>query len=243
MIKISQLKKSYGDNLVLDQLTKSFTNRGIDIIIGVNGSGKTTLLNCICDITPFETGMITINDIDRKEKEAKENMYYIPSEFYLPDYLTGHEYARFVFSRYEQSDEKTFDFLIDLYHLTSAIHHKISDYSYGMKKKLQLSIAFSLNAQYILADEVFNGLDYESYLLTDYLFNVFSAHRKFILITHNMDYITRNPQANVYLLHAGSLQLMKDVHKIEEIVINQGELKDAYEKIDRFPFNFKTIAE
>lgn len=243
MINITELKKSFGENLVLDGISKSFAKHGIDIIIGINGSGKTTLLNCICDITPFDTGIITIDDINLKEKAAKEKMYYIPSEFYLPDYLTGDEYARFVFSRYSGTDEKAFEFFIDLYHLTSALHNKISEYSYGMKKKLQLSIALALDVQFILADEVFNGLDYESYLLTDYLLNIYSHNRKLILVTHNMDYIVRNPSASVYLLNAGRLELMKDVHKIEEIVINQGELKDAYEKIDRFLYHLQDIAK
>lgn len=234
MMNITKLRKNYGDNLVLDDLTKSFDKQGIDIIVGINGSGKTTLLNCICDITSFEEGTITINDIDYKEKKAKENMYYIPSEFYLPEYLSGYEYARFVFSRYPGSDEATFHFLIELYHLTAVIHHKISDYSYGMKKKLQLSIALALNIQFMLADEVFNGLDYESYLLTDYLIDKFSKSRKFILVTHNMDYIFRNTYANVYLLNAGKLEMVQDIHKIEEEVVNEGDLKHAYEKIDRF---------
>ncbi len=243
MIHINQLKKSFGKNLVLDRVSKKFAASGIDIIVGINGSGKTTLLNCICDITPFESGAITIQDVDRKEKTAKENMYYIPSEFYLPDYLTGYEYARFVFSRYPYADEKTFDFFIELYHLTPAVHQKISDYSYGMKKKLQLSIALSLNVSFILADEVFNGLDYESYLLTDYIINLYSRQVKFILVTHNMDYINRNPRADTYLLDAGSLELVTDVKKIEEIVMNRGDLKDAYEKIDRFVYRFQNIAE
>ncbi len=175
MISISHLNKSYGNNLVLNELNHSIESTGIDIIIGINGSGKTTLLNCICDITPFDTGTITIDNIDQKEKAAKEKMYYIPSEFYLPEYLSGQEYASFVFSRYKNNDEKAFHFLIDMYQLKPAINKKISDYSYGMKKKLQISIALSLNIQYVIADEVFNGLDYESYLLTDYLINKFST--------------------------------------------------------------------
>ncbi|WP_216647543.1 ATP-binding cassette domain-containing protein [Bacillus sp. THAF10] len=211
-----------------------FGTEGIDIIVGVNGSGKTTMLNCICDITPFQDGNIKIHSIDHKEKEAKLKMYYIPSDFYLPEYLSGKEYVDFVFNRYKEADDKFFQFVIELYHLKEALHKKISDYSYGMKKKLQIAVSLSLNVQYIFADEVFNGLDYESYLLTEYLFHKLSGNRKFILITHNMDYITRNPQADVYLLSFGKMELMKDISKIEEIVINNGELKNHYDKIDRF---------
>ncbi|ENH98200.1 ABC transporter ATP-binding protein [Gracilibacillus halophilus YIM-C55.5] len=56
MIKIFQLKKSYEDNTVLNDLNMTFNSNGVDIIVGINGSGKTTLLNCISDITPFESG-------------------------------------------------------------------------------------------------------------------------------------------------------------------------------------------
>lgn len=241
MISITNLKKSYKDNTVLEDLTISFEPYGIDIIVGVNGSGKTTLLNCITDITPFESGQIEVDSIDRKEKEAKHQMYYIPSDFYLPEYLSGKEYSEFVFSRYEEVDLKLFYFLIELYHLSAALTRKISDYSYGMKKKLQIAISLALRVRYILADEVFNGLDYESYLLTEYIIKTFSNDRKFILISHNMDFINRNTEANVYLLNKRKIDLVKDIHKIEEIVINNGELKNSYEKIDRFLRNYKTI--
>ncbi|ENH98201.1 ABC transporter ATP-binding protein [Gracilibacillus halophilus YIM-C55.5] len=170
-------------------------------------------------------------------------MYYIPSDFYLPEYLSGKEYAEFVFSRYEETDRRFFDFLIGLYHLKSSLNKKISDYSYGMKKKLQIATSLALNINYILADEIFNGLDYESFLLTEYLINKFSANRKFILISHNMDYINRNTQANVYLMSNGQMDLIKDINKIEEIVINIGELKNYYEEIDGFLRNYKDINE
>ncbi|MFG6146844.1 ATP-binding cassette domain-containing protein [Halobacillus sp. B23F22_1] len=243
MITISELQKSYKDNTVLQKLSIDFEPDGIDIIVGINGSGKTTLLNCICDITPFEGGSITVDSIDRKEKEAKTQMYYIPSDFYLPEYLSGKEYADFVFSRYRHEDRERFSFVIRLYNLESALHKKISEYSYGMKKKLQIAVSLALDVRYILADEVFNGLDYESYLLTEYLINNFAKSRKFILVSHNMDYIKRNPLARVYLLSAGTMELVEDVHQIEEIVINNGELKNYYDEIDRFLYDHKNSTE
>ncbi|MCP3027073.1 ABC transporter ATP-binding protein [Halobacillus sp. A5] len=243
MITISELQKAYNDNTVLHELNIEFDPVGIDIIVGINGSGKTTLLNCICDITPFESGSITVDSIDRKEKEAKTKMYYIPSDFYLPEYLSGKEYADFVFSRYTDKDVERFNFVIRLYNLESALHKKISDYSYGMKKKLQIAVSLALGVQYILADEVFNGLDYESYLLTEYLINKFAESRKFILVSHNMDYIKRNPLARVYLLSAGRMERVEDIYQIEEIVINNGELKKYYDEIDRFLHDHKDSLE
>ncbi|MEC1661930.1 ATP-binding cassette domain-containing protein [Bacillus halotolerans] len=243
MIIVSGLEKTYSNNRVLDKLSIEFSSKGIDIIVGINGSGKTTLLNCICDITPFQSGKIEIDSIDRKEKEAKLKMYYIPSDFYLPEYLSGKEYAEFVFSRYRKPNSDLFEFVINLYNLKSEIHKKISDYSYGMKKKLQIAISLALDVQYIFADEVFNGLDYESYLLTEYLINRFSEDRKFILISHNMDYINRNAQADVFLLSCGNIQLVTDTSKIEEIVINNGELKNHYAKIERFIYNNQSSIE
>ncbi|SEH89151.1 ABC-2 type transport system ATP-binding protein [Halobacillus karajensis] len=241
MIKIDGLIKSYRNNKVLKNLTLSFDSKGIDILVGINGSGKTTLFNCICDIIPFEQGEITIHGEDRREKAAKKFMYYIPSDFYLPEYLSGREYAHFVFSRYENPDHDLFHFIIDLYHLKDRLNQKIGDYSYGMKKKLQIAIALALDVRYILADEVFNGLDYESYLLTEYLIERFATNRKFILISHNMDYISRNKQAKVHLLNKGRIENIEDISMIEEIVINNGELKNYYEQIDRFLHHNQTL--
>ncbi|PRR89275.1 ABC transporter ATP-binding protein [Bacillus sp. NMCN6] len=241
MITINDLEKNYNGSPVLNNLSITFDSKGIDIIVGVNGSGKTTLLNCICDITSFQKGDIKINSVSRKEKEAKLKMFYIPSDFYLPEYLSGNEYADFIFRRYKDVNKELFEFITEMYHLTSFLDEKISNYSYGMKKKLQIGIALALKIEYVLADEVFNGLDYESYLLTEYLIKKYSALRKFILISHNMDFIMRNEQANIYLLSKGTLSTIKNVGDIEGIVINNGELQKYYEKIDGFISRNKSL--
>lgn len=61
-----------------------------------------------------------------------------------------------------------------------------------MKKKVQIIAAVLSNAPYVLGDEVFNGLDFETTLITVKLFQALLDHRSFVLISHNMTII--NPR-------------------------------------------------
>lgn len=238
MIKVKDLCKSYDDNKIFEHINLDIDSKGIDIVIGINGSGKTTLLNCICNLTKVTEGDIWVDGIDYKEKEAKKKMCYITSDFYLPEYLSGKEYAKFIFGIYKDYNEEVFEKCIDLFDLECHLGKKVSEYSYGMKKKLLLSIGLALNVKYVFADELFNGLDFESFLMTDYLIKIFSKNRKFVLVSHNLDYIKKNSDAKIYLLNAGKMEVIDDFENIETIVIRESELNKKYEDIKRFFSNF-----
>ena len=61
MIKISNLKKSYGKNTVLENLNCNIKTNSIYGLIGANGAGKSTLLRIISDIIRKDSG-----SVDRK---------------------------------------------------------------------------------------------------------------------------------------------------------------------------------
>ena len=167
-LHISHLTKSYKDHKVIDDLSFTFNKKGITIIVGVNGSGKTTLFNLINDLVDKDEGTITLSSLS--DEDRKKECFYIPSDFYLPEYMTGKEYVDFILSRYPYSNKENVEWLIHLLDFDEAYHKLIETYSYGMKKKIQIIAAIASNTHYIFADEVFNGLDFETVLLLEELF-------------------------------------------------------------------------
>ncbi len=63
MLKIKNLKKSFGQNQVLDDFSYHFKDNTIYALMGANGSGKTTLLNIISGFLDSDDGKILFKDI------------------------------------------------------------------------------------------------------------------------------------------------------------------------------------
>ena len=60
MIKLTNVRKSFQDRLVLKNINYEFPRNGLCVIYGQSGCGKTTLLNCLSGLIPFE-GSIEID--------------------------------------------------------------------------------------------------------------------------------------------------------------------------------------
>lgn len=137
MYEIKGLTKSFGKNIVLNKLTIDFT-ANTTVIVGLNGAGKTVLLNSITGITRFDKGSVYLDGFALGTKEFKERIFYAPSDFYLPEYLTGEEYAYFILNRYPQHSFSLFLELAELLDLTNYLKKPLEAYTFGMKKRFKL---------------------------------------------------------------------------------------------------------
>ncbi|HSL57492.1 MAG TPA: amino acid ABC transporter ATP-binding protein [Acidimicrobiales bacterium] len=66
-LQIEQVNKSFGDNLVLDQVSLTVAEREVICLIGASGSGKSTLLRCINLLEPIDDGRIVLDGEDISE--------------------------------------------------------------------------------------------------------------------------------------------------------------------------------
>ncbi len=224
MIEIDDLTKSFKKNRVIDALSASFSSTGVSVIVGTNGSGKTTLLNMLTNLLEADGGGIRIDGIPPGSQAYKSKFFYLPSDFYLPGYMTGKEYVQFVLSRYETSEEGKAPLLMDLLDLADGQNKTIESYSFGMKKKIQIVAAIAANTDYIIADEIFGGLDFDTSLLVQELFAAVSTTKKVIIVSHERNTIDRFPE-DIRLMRQGSLvnfegtpEELTDVIKQEEVL-------------------------
>ena len=63
MIEIKNLSKKYKNRIVLNDVTISFPEKGVTVIVGVNGSGKTTLMDCIVGMKSMDSGEIFVDSL------------------------------------------------------------------------------------------------------------------------------------------------------------------------------------
>jgi ABC-2 type transport system ATP-binding protein len=158
-------------------LTKTFdTNRavdGIDLtvkegevfgVLGPNGAGKTTMLQMLATLLPIDSGHATIFGHDvRSEGHAVRQLIGVTGQYASVDEdLTGRENL-WLFGRLQRLSSKaahaTADELLAQFDLTEAAHRPISQYSGGMRRRLDLAASLITKPALIFLDEPTTGLD------------------------------------------------------------------------------------
>jgi ABC-2 type transport system ATP-binding protein len=132
-------------------------------LIGPNGSGKSTLIKVILDLLQLQSGRICIGSDSSQSRSAKMSSIYLSSNDYIPEFLTGEEYVRFMHGLYGESmDPAALTSQFARYSMRDRHRDLIEDYSHGMRKKLQLIAAFMLRRKFTVIDETLNGVDIDA---------------------------------------------------------------------------------
>lgn len=158
MIKISNLNKSYGKNKVLENLNCSIKTNSIYGLIGANGAGKSTLLRIIADVIRKDSGEVLVDDREVQGNEkVKQKIAFLPDDLYFFSGYTMLDMAKFYEAMYAKFDMSYFKKLAEMLKLD--INSKVESFSKGMKRQVSLICTLATNADYMLFDETFDGLD------------------------------------------------------------------------------------
>ncbi len=158
---IEGLKKSYGDQLVLDEVSFQFEQGKMYGLLGRNGSGKTTLFNCLDQLIPYDSGdCYLLDDQNQKVKLDHDNLGLVLTDPMLPEFLTGYEFIKTYIEINCPNELASIDEYFDLVSLTLQDRHKlIKDYSMGTKHKIQILMYLISKPRVLLLDEPLTSLD------------------------------------------------------------------------------------
>lgn len=161
MVLIEDLAFGYRKEMLFNNLTLTLEPGNIYGLLGRNGAGKTSLLRIICGQLYAAGGLCTVlgHDPRRRLPGTLSDIFFLPEEYYVPavkprEYLAMYApfYPRFNYSRFENL-EKEFD-------LREA--ERLSELSYGQKKKFLIAFGLAAECSLLLLDEPTNGLDIPS---------------------------------------------------------------------------------
>ena len=158
---INNFTKSYGDNLVLDDINFSFEQGKIYGLLGRNGSGKTTLFNCLDDLIRYDQGEVyLLHDDGTKEELDDTNVGLVLTDPRIPEFLTGYEFIRSFMEITKINELDKIDEYFNIIDLDEEARHKlIRDYSMGMKNKIQILMFLILKPKILLLDEPLTSFD------------------------------------------------------------------------------------
>jgi len=162
-LAVRNLDFGYGLKKVLNIASEEFETGNIYGIVGRNGVGKTTFFKLLTNIIVSYNGDVIIGgEVVKTNPAVLSNVGIVLDDMELYKNQTGLFNLRFFGGLRGQFNEEQALKLAEELDLAQDIEKKVSSYSLGMSKKLILLIAIMNDAQILILDEPFRGLDSKS---------------------------------------------------------------------------------
>jgi ABC-2 type transport system ATP-binding protein len=161
-IEVTGLEKSYKDVEVLRGVDFEVKRGSIFALLGSNGAGKTTIIRILATLLRADAGEASVNGFNiATDADRVRESYSLTGQFAAVDeILTGRENLVLV-ARLRHLDDPggIADALLTRFSLTDAASRKVSTYSGGMRRRLDIAMSLIGNPPIIFLDEPTTGLD------------------------------------------------------------------------------------
>lgn len=167
MIIASGIRKFYGENAVVDDVSISLPRGGITSIIGPNGAGKSTLLSIISRLLGMDAGSVVVDNLDISTTPSDvlaRRLSILRQDNHMTARLTVHDlvsFGRYPYSkgRLTIEDKDHIDRSLDYLNLTELSHRFLDELSGGQRQRAFVAMVLCQDTDYVLLDEPLNNLD------------------------------------------------------------------------------------
>ena len=245
MIEFKNISKSFGDKVVLNDVSHIVETGKCNLIIGTSGSGKTVLQKCLVGLFEPDSGQILYDGIDftdmdedgRKNLRQQIGMLFQGSALF--DSMTVEQNVMFpldMFSKMNNADKKQrVNEVLEKVNLVDAHKKFPAEISGGMKKRVGIARAIVLNPKYLFCDEPNSGLDPQTSMVIDKL--IYQITKEFnmttVINTHDMNSVMEIGE-NILYMYEGQKEWTGNN---EEIIFSKSE------KLNNFIFASKFLQD
>ncbi|WP_295717698.1 ATP-binding cassette domain-containing protein [Mucilaginibacter sp.] len=199
MIEIKNIHKTFGEHEVLSGISANFKPGVNNLIIGGSGSGKTTLLKCIVGLHEPTEGDVLFNgenftDMGFEERvPIRTHIGMLFQNSALFDSMTVEENIMFplnLFTNQSKAEKRErANFCLERVNLAGKNKLYPSELSGGMKKRVGIARAISMQPKYLFVDEPNSGLDPMTSILIDDLISELTEEYQIttVVVTHDMN--------------------------------------------------------
>ncbi|MFE0420670.1 ABC transporter ATP-binding protein [Streptomyces tendae] len=165
VIRVRGLEKSYGKLEVLRGVDFEVAGGSIFALLGSNGAGKTTTVRILATLLKPDAGTASVHglDVDKQPANVRESISLTGQFAAVDEILSGRENLVLVARlRHLKDPGAIADDLLRRFSLTEAGPRKVSTYSGGMRRRLDIAMSLIGNPSVIFLDEPTAGLDPEA---------------------------------------------------------------------------------
>ncbi|MBI5361834.1 MAG: ABC transporter ATP-binding protein [Planctomycetes bacterium] len=166
-IDVRGLVRTFGDRRAVDGLDLALA-RGASLgLLGPNGAGKTTTIRILSTLARATSGSVRVLGLDpeRDALELRARIGVVPQELALYDELSARENLEF-FARAHRVDarrvKERVDWALELAQLAERARDRVTTFSGGMKRRLNLVVALLHEPELVFLDEPTVGIDPQS---------------------------------------------------------------------------------
>ncbi|NQY42674.1 MAG: amino acid ABC transporter ATP-binding protein [Legionellales bacterium] len=184
MLKISNVSKRYGDNLILDDISFAIDESKIVGLAGPSGGGKSTLLRCIQNLETIDTGSIVCDGricFMFQDFQLFPHMTVLDNLLYAPKLIEPNK-------NHEQYAKK----ILTNLGILSKLNAYPNQLSGGQKQRVALARSLMIHPELLLCDEPTSGLDVATiFEVVGLLQSVRELGVTMMIASHDLDFLTR----------------------------------------------------
>jgi ABC-2 type transport system ATP-binding protein len=220
IISVRGLTKSYGNKVVVDDITFDVARGKVFGLLGHNGAGKSTTIECILGTRDFDQGEITVFS-QNLQKNRKELFQKIGVQFQntaCQHKIKVREICQINHSLYKHSSD--WKAMLEEFGLGDKANSYVANLSGGEQQKLYIILAVMHNPQLVFLDELTTGLDPKARRdVWQYIHQLKKCGRTIFLTSHYMDEV-ENLCDEVIILHKGRILIQGTV---EDVIARSGK--------------------
>ena len=217
IVEVKNLKKQYGDNVILKNINLHIDRGEVVSLIGPSGSGKSTILRCIADLESITSGEILIegNNLTDKnvDKKIKKEMLLKTGMVFQTFNLFPHMSVRnnivrtlkLVKKMDTEKAENIAKEMLNLVGLSDKINNYPNELSGGQKQRVAIARALALHPDIMLFDEPTSALDPELVKeVLDIIRKLKSQKITMLIVSHEMNFV-REISDRVIIMEEGEI--------------------------------------
>lgn len=216
MLKVKDFCLQYDNNEILHNINFSLEKGKILGLIGPSGVGKTSLIKSLVGIYKGNSGSITYNNEDIYDNvKVKKHIAYVPDEqsgFYL---ITLKNLIEFYKSAYGNFNYEKFYKINKIFKIP--LNKRFLQLSKGMKMRVSLMLALSLDCELLVLDEPLSGLDpiLKNKVLKIIKMEVEDKNKSVIISSHNLIELERFCD-DILIINNGKVEYYNSLKKVKE---------------------------
>ena len=221
VIHVQGLKKSYKKLQVLRSVDFDVTQGSIFALLGSNGAGKTTVVKILSTLLKADAGTASVNgfDVATHPADVRESFSLTGQFAAVDEILTGRENLVLVARLRQLKDpQKIADDLLGRFALTDAAARKVSAYSGGMRRRLDIAMSLIGSPQVIFIDEPTPGLDPHARIEVWQAVKELAGHGTTVLLT--TQYLDEAEQLadRIAILHEGRIIVNGTLAELKQLL-------------------------